>query len=198
MPAELAERRRGLAATQAGPPLEARPGSSGPLQAGAAVPSRPATCSHTGHAPQQHLSWPWYAAQAWQSPVARTASANAGPPPPAGAGPPAGRRPSSTLPPLPAHLRASVKGYQPPDVPAAGTPAAPAAAGWEAAWPAEAGTAEGGNGAVDGVPGAAVDAWFAEADWDGDGRLAGTEAKAFFARTGLPQESLIRVGLPGL
>lgn len=51
---------------------------------------------------------------------------------------------------------------------------------------------------MDGVPGAAVNAWFAEADWDGDGRLAGAEAKAFFSRTGLPQESLIRVGVPGL
>ena len=49
-----------------------------------------------------------------------------------------------------------------------------------------------------GVPDAAVDAWFAEADWDADGRLAGAEAKAFFSRTGLPQESLVRVGPPGL
>ena len=56
---------------------------------------------------------------------------------------------------------------------------------------------EGSEGAACGVPDATVDAWFAEADWDGDGRLAGAEAKAFFSRTGLPQESLIKVDLPG-
>lgn len=39
---------------------------------------------------------------------------------------------------------------------------------------------------VDGVPWETVDAWFAEADWDGDGRIAGEEAKAFFTRSGLP------------
>ena len=47
--------------------------------------------------------------------------------------------------------------------------------------------------AVDGVPEAVVDRWFAEADWDGDGRLAGEEAKAFFWRTGLPVDSLSKV-----
>ncbi|KAK9832480.1 hypothetical protein WJX81_000147 [Elliptochloris bilobata] len=57
--------------------------------------------------------------------------------------------------------------------------------------------------AVDGVPDATVDTWFAEADWDGDGRLAGAEAKAFFWRTGLPAESLrkiwnqVKATLPG-
>lgn len=46
---------------------------------------------------------------------------------------------------------------------------------------------------VDGVPEGTVDAWFTEADYDGDGRIAGDEAKAFFARTGLPTPALSRV-----
>ena len=43
------------------------------------------------------------------------------------------------------------------------------------------------------MPQALTDAWFAEADWDGDGRLTGAEAKAFFGRTGLPVDSLSKV-----
>jgi hypothetical protein len=46
---------------------------------------------------------------------------------------------------------------------------------------------------VDGVPQETVDAWFAEADWDGDGRIAGAEAKAFFCRTRLPVQALSKV-----
>lgn len=46
---------------------------------------------------------------------------------------------------------------------------------------------------VDGVPWETVDAWFAEADWDGDGRIAGEEAKAFFTRSGLPVAACSKV-----
>jgi hypothetical protein len=60
--------------------------------------------------------------------------------------------------------------------------------------PAEA-AADGGRECVevDGVPSSTVDAWFAEADYDGDGHIAGDEAKAFFARTALPTAALSRV-----
>lgn len=47
--------------------------------------------------------------------------------------------------------------------------------------------------AVDGVPEATVDAWFAEADSDGDGRISGLEAKEFFLRTNLPKQALSKV-----
>ena len=46
---------------------------------------------------------------------------------------------------------------------------------------------------VDGLSTATVDQWFAEADHDGDGRLAGDEAKAFFRRTQLPVQALSKV-----
>ena len=46
---------------------------------------------------------------------------------------------------------------------------------------------------VDGLSTATVDHWFAEADHDGDGRLAGDEAKAFFRRTQLPVQALSKV-----
>jgi hypothetical protein len=46
---------------------------------------------------------------------------------------------------------------------------------------------------VDGLSTASVDQWFAEADHDGDGRLAGDEAKAFFRRTQLPVQALSKV-----
>ena len=51
--------------------------------------------------------------------------------------------------------------------------------------------------AVDGVPEATVDAWFAEADQDGDGRICGVEAKDFFLRTNLPKQALSKVRVAG-
>ncbi|BDA49078.1 probable type I inositol polyphosphate 5-phosphatase 12 [Coccomyxa sp. Obi] len=46
---------------------------------------------------------------------------------------------------------------------------------------------------VDGVPEATVDAWFAEADQDGDGRICGVEARDFFLRTNLPKQALSKI-----
>ena len=46
---------------------------------------------------------------------------------------------------------------------------------------------------MDGVPEATVDAWFAEADRDGDGRISGLEAKEFFLRSNLPKQALSKV-----
>ena len=51
------------------------------------------------------------------------------------------------------------------------------------------------EGEVDGLSAAEVDALFREADHDGDGRLAGNEAKAFFQRTSLPVQALSKVQL---
>lgn len=48
---------------------------------------------------------------------------------------------------------------------------------------------------MDGVPEDTVDAWFAEADRDGDGFISGLEAKDFFLRTGLPKQALSKVTL---
>ena len=49
------------------------------------------------------------------------------------------------------------------------------------------------EGEVDGLSTDEVDALFAEADHDGDGRLVGNEAKAFFQRTSLPVQALSKV-----
>lgn len=49
------------------------------------------------------------------------------------------------------------------------------------------------EGEVDGLSTAEVDELFKEADHDGDGRLAGNEAKAFFQRTSLPVQALSKV-----
>ena len=49
---------------------------------------------------------------------------------------------------------------------------------------------------VDGLSSATIDAWFQEADHDGDGRLTGDEAKAFFQRTSLPVQALSKVPHP--
>ena len=46
---------------------------------------------------------------------------------------------------------------------------------------------------MDGLSAAEVDELFREADHDGDGRLAGNEAKAFFQRTSLPVQALSKV-----
>ena len=46
---------------------------------------------------------------------------------------------------------------------------------------------------MDGLSTDEVDALFAEADHDGDGRLVGNEAKAFFQRTSLPVQALSKV-----
>ncbi len=46
---------------------------------------------------------------------------------------------------------------------------------------------------MDGLSTAEVDELFREADHDGDGRLAGNEAKAFFQRTSLPVQALSKV-----
>jgi hypothetical protein len=43
---------------------------------------------------------------------------------------------------------------------------------------------------VDGLPCSTVEAWFADADADGDGRVADEEARAFFLRSGLGASSL--------
>uniref|UniRef100_A0A061RQF4 Type i inositol-trisphosphate 5-phosphatase 12-like n=1 Tax=Tetraselmis sp. GSL018 TaxID=582737 RepID=A0A061RQF4_9CHLO len=43
---------------------------------------------------------------------------------------------------------------------------------------------------VDGLPASAVDAWFKAADTDGDGKLTGSEAVAFFEMTGLSKSQL--------
>ena len=53
---------------------------------------------------------------------------------------------------------------------------------------------------VDGVPQRVVDRWFAEADWNNDGRIAGEEAKRFFRRTGLSAADLSKVDIlpPGI
>jgi len=48
-------------------------------------------------------------------------------------------------------------------------------------------------GEVDGLSDATVDAWFEEADHNGDGRLEGDEAKGFFQRTSLPVQALSKV-----
>ena len=46
---------------------------------------------------------------------------------------------------------------------------------------------------MDDIPEATVDAWFAEADRDGDGRISGAEARDFFLRTNLPKQALSKV-----
>lgn len=46
---------------------------------------------------------------------------------------------------------------------------------------------------MDGLSTATVDEWFREADHNGDGRLVGDEAKAFFQRTSLPVQALSKV-----
>lgn len=46
---------------------------------------------------------------------------------------------------------------------------------------------------VDGVPEAAVDAWFRLADADGDGRVADSEARDFFLTSGLAPADLSKV-----
>ncbi|CAL5226967.1 g9852 [Coccomyxa viridis] len=70
---------------------------------------------------------------------------------------------------------------------------------WNVAKPKLADKAEGlsldgpAEGEVDGLSAAEVDALFREADHDGDGRLAGNEAKAFFQRTSLPVQALSKI-----
>lgn len=46
---------------------------------------------------------------------------------------------------------------------------------------------------VDGVPDNVVDAWFREADKDGDGRVADSEARTFFLTSGLAPPDLSKV-----
>lgn len=46
---------------------------------------------------------------------------------------------------------------------------------------------------VDGVPDNVVDAWFQEADKDGDGRVADSEARTFFLTSGLAPADLSKV-----
>lgn len=61
--------------------------------------------------------------------------------------------------------------------------------------PSASGQPRGRGVVVDGVPEATVDAWFAEADQDGDGRICGIEARDFFLRTNLPKQALSKVSL---
>ncbi len=116
---------------------------------------------------------------------------------------PAGPRAPGPLPPLPVHLRPAAtlprdvsRRLHPGAAPEPARPPAPARGGATLlADPVGARLGSGGpsEAGVEGVPQALTDAWFAEADWDGDGRLTGAEAKAFFGRTGLPVDSLSKV-----
>jgi hypothetical protein len=70
---------------------------------------------------------------------------------------------------------AATAAAQPPSLPAAATAAAPAVP------------------SVDGVPDSVVDAWFQQADADGDGRVADSEARDFFLTSGLAAADLSKV-----
>jgi hypothetical protein len=70
---------------------------------------------------------------------------------------------------------AATAAAQPPSLPAAATAAAPAVP------------------SVDGVPDSVVDAWFQQADADGDGRVADSEARDFFLASVLAAADLSKV-----
>lgn len=95
---------------------------------------------------------------------------------------PAPMRPGSGGSPPRAQRTAAASRGSPPRVPAVPLHAAAGAA--LAAEPAC---------SVDGVPDSVVDAWFREADLDGDGRVADSEARAFFLTSGLAPPDLSKV-----
>ena len=87
-------------------------------------------------------------------------------------------------------------GSSPPKPGAPLASAAAAAAAATATQPAAGGPSEADGrraASVDGLPDATVDAWFALADADGDGRVADSEARDFFLTSGLAPADLSKV-----